>query len=132
MAFTWNGNPRNSTIEAIRFEINDIVEAKAKFTDAEIEYAYSIEKTILGASARLCEILAAKYAEEASRSLGPLRVELGSITKNYSNKAKELRKRATAYGTPYCGNISKEKAKVFEEDSDINQPVFKKDLMTND
>lgn len=132
MTFTWNGDPANSNLEAIRFHIDDKVEASAKFNDAEIDYAYDQEGSIYGAAAMLCEQLAAKYAEKAlTRSLGPMRIDLTNLSKTYELKAEKFRKRTQAYATPYAGNISKTDEERWEDDTDIKQPIFKKDMHTN-
>jgi len=131
MAFTWNGDPAASTLEAIRWHIDDIVEANAKFTDAEINYAYAQEGSVFGAAALLCEQLASKYAEDVSRSLGPLRIDLTALAEKYEAKAANFRKRAQAYATPYAGNISETDEESWEDDSDIKQPIFEKDMHTN-
>lgn len=131
MAFTWTGNPGASTIEAIRWYIDDIVSATAKFQDAEITYAYNQEKSILGAAALLCEQLAANYAGEVSRTLGPMRIDLSAMAEKYEKKAVNYRKRAQAFAAPYAGNISKTDEEVWEDNSDIKQPIFEKDMHTN-
>ena len=131
MVFTWTGDPAASTIEAIRWYIDDIVSSDAKFQDAEINYAYDQEKSILGAAALLCEQLAANYAGEVSRSLGPMRIDLTSLAEKYERKAVEYRKRAQAFAAPYASNISKADEEVWEDNSDIKQPIFEKDMHTN-
>lgn len=131
MAFTWTGNPAASTIEQIRWEINDTDSANPKFQDHEIQYAYDQEHTILKAAARLCEQLASKYADDVDRSLGPLRLSLGKKVDAYRQKARDLRRRAAAYATPYAGGISKADELVFENDSDLNQPNFEIGMMDN-
>jgi hypothetical protein len=132
MAFTWNGDPAASTLEEIRWHIGDIVEANAKFTDAEINYAYDEEGTVLGAAALLCEQLAATYAESVSRALGPLRVELSNLMEQYEKKAEKFRKRAQALtGTPYAANISQTDEEAWEDNTDIKQPIFEKGMHDN-
>jgi len=131
MAFTWTGNPAASTIEKIRWEIGDIDQANAKFTDAEIQYAYDQEHTVFKAAARLCEQLATKYADQVDRSLGPLRVSLSQKADFYYKRARELRKRDMAYAEPYGGGISKAKEEAFEADSDLNQPYFETGIHDN-
>ena len=132
MTFTWTGDTAASTLEAIRWEIDDIDSANAKFQDAEINYAYAQEGTVLSAAARLCEQLATKYAGEASRSLGPLHVDLETLSGKYKDRAIQLRKRDMVHAEPYCGGISETKEETFEDDSDLIQPTFEKDMMKNE
>ena len=132
MAFTWTGDPAASDIEAVRWEIYDTVEASAKFQDAEIQYAIDQEYTIYNAAARLCEQLQVRYTDAASRTMGPLKVDMGDLAKTYAEKAKALRKRAVVYGKPYAGGESKAKEELFEADSNLKQPIFSKGMMDND
>ena len=132
MAFTWTGNPAASTIEKIRFEINDKDSTNPKFQDAEIEYAYDEEHSIFGAAARLCEQLATRYSDAADRTMGPLRVNMTSRASAYMAKAEMLRKRMGKYAEPYVGGISEAKKAVFEEDSDLIQPTFTKGMHDNE
>jgi len=133
MAFTWGGDPANSNLEAIRFLIDDTASANAKFQDAEVNYAYSEEGSVYGAAAMLCEQLAAKYSlAGTNRSLGPLRVDLSEIAANYEKKAALYRKRAAVYASPYGGGISKTDEELYEDDSDIKQPIFEKDMHKNE
>jgi hypothetical protein len=134
MSFTWTGDPAASTIEAIRWEVVDIVnttQAPCKFQDSEVQYAYDQEHSILCAAARLCEQLSVRYSDASDRTMGPLRVSMTEKSSLYADKAKMLRRRAMIYAEPYAGGVSKAKDAIFEEDSDLNQPDFKKGMMDN-
>jgi len=131
MSFTWTGDPANSNLEAIRWHIDDTASSNAKFQDAEINYAYAEEHSVLGAAALLCEQLAAKYSGEANRSLGPMSISLSALSSQYAQKAIDLRKRSTAFAAPYAGNISKTDEENWEDDSDNKQATFEKDMHTN-
>ena len=131
MAFTWTGDPGASEIEAVRWEINDIDSTKPKFQDAEIQYALDQESSKYNAAARLCEQLQVRYTDAASRTMGPLKVDMGAQAKTYAEKAKALRKRAVAYGKPYAGGASIAKEELFEADSNLKQPIFEKGMMDN-
>lgn len=131
MAFTWTGDPAASTIEKIRWEINDIDSTSAKFQDAEIQYAYNQEHSIFNAAARLCEQLQARYSDASSRTMGPLKVDMSELAKMYAYKARALRKRSGVWGKPYVGGQSDAKEEIFEDDSDLKQPIFSKGMMDN-
>jgi hypothetical protein len=131
MAFTWTGDPSASTIEKIRWEIHDIDSGTAKFQDAEIEYAYEIEGSILGAAARLCEVLQVRYSDASSRTMGPLRVDMSNMANLFANKAKDLRKKIMGKAQPYVGGYDVTKEETFEDDSNLIQPSFEKGMMDN-
>lgn len=132
MAFTWSGDPSASVIEAIRWEINDIDSEHAKFQDAEIEHAYDQEHSVFNAAARLCEQLQVRYCETASRTMGPLKVDMSNLADLYKDKAKRLRKRAVAFAAPYVGGLSDAKKDTFEDDTDLIQPIFEKGIHDNE
>ena len=135
MPFTWTGNPAASTVEKIRWEIGDTVDtvqSPCKFQDAEINYAYDQEHSILKAAARLCEQLAVRYSDASDRTMGPLRISMTEKSGLYAAKAKGLRKRSMAYAEPYVGGISKTREDIFETDSDLIQPTFGKGMMDNE
>jgi len=131
MAFTWTGDPAASDIEAVRWEINDIDSTNAKFQDAEIQYALDQEYSVFSASARCCETLQAKYSDAATRTMGPLKVDMNNLAAMYATKARNLRRRAVAFATPYVGGISKTRETTYEDDSDLIQPVFEEGMMDN-
>ena len=131
MAFTWTGDPAASDIEKVRWEVYDIDSTNAKFQDAEIQYAIDQEYTIFNAAARLCEQLQGRYTDAKSRTMGPLKVDMGDLAKTYAEKAKALRKRAIVYGKAYAGGASIAKEELFEADSSLKQPIFSKGMMDN-
>jgi len=131
MVFTYTGNPDASIIEQIRWEIGDTDSTNPKFQDAEIQYAYDQEHSIYAASARLCEQLATKYADQVDRSLGPLSVKLTQKIDFYTKRAKELRLHGAKYATPYVGGVSKDKEELFEDDTDLIQPYFEVGMHDN-
>ena len=132
MTFTWTGDPSASTIEQVRAEIFDTDSTNALFTDEWIEYVLTLEHTVLNTAARLCEQLSVKYSSAVSRAIGPLRVDLSDKAKFYAERAKELRKRGMRFAEPYVGGISDAKETIFEQDSDIKQPIFSKGMMDNE
>lgn len=100
MAWTYSGDPANSTLDAIRFEMGDTDSADPLVNDEEINYAYTQEGTIKQAAARCLETLANKYARYASRKLGPIKEELDGISKAFASQARELRRSAAGDSTP--------------------------------
>ncbi len=130
MAFTWTGDPSASVVESIRWEIGDTDEDSPKFQDAEIEYAYNLEGSILGAAARCFEQLAARYADEVDKALGPLRINLSDKARAYSAKARALRA-AVAAGEIFSGSLKKDTKGDDRADRDLVQPIFKKEMMKN-
>jgi len=132
MTWTYTEDPENVTRDAVRLNYGDIDTNNQLLQDAEVDYAYAEEKSVLAAAARCCEILAAKFSELAdNRKLGSLSITFSEKSQRFAYKARDLRKRAMAYAIPYVGGISDAKEETFEDDSDLIQPVFERDMMKN-
>jgi len=99
MTWTYGGNPATSTIDAIRLEIGDTIEEEQLLQDEELEYFYEEEGSILGAAARACEAIAAKFSREADLKVGELSLSASQKAKHYQEKAKVLRERAQKKGS---------------------------------
>lgn len=78
-----------TTIGQVRFEIGDTDPSRAKFTDAEISYA-ATGRSVIGAAAALCEVLATKYAEAADFDVDGAKVNLSALSRAYAERARRL------------------------------------------
>ena len=99
MTWTYGGNPAASVIDAIRLEIGDTIEDEQLLQDEELEYFYEEEGSVLGAAARACEAIAAKFAREADLKVGDLSLSASQKAEHYREKAKVLRERAKKKGS---------------------------------
>ena len=131
MSWTYTADPENVTRDAVRLNFGDIDTNNQLLQDSEVDYAYAEEDSVLAAAARCCEILATKFADAVDRKLGSLSVALSQKAEKYSTKAKELRARDMAYAKPYAGGTSDATEETYEDDSDLIQPVFERDMMKN-
>lgn len=93
MAATYTGNPATSERDQVRFLVGDTDTKNFLFTDEEIDWLLSEEGSPLAAAARACEILATRFAREANTAVGELRVDLASLSEQYAERAKDLRRR---------------------------------------
>ena len=131
MTTTYTGT-LDSLLEKVRFEFGDKA-VPFKFTDEEILYVIDQEhNSVLNSTARLCEVYATKCSDEASRTMGPLRIELKERIKSYLDRAKALRKRSGLYALPYAGGIYVSDEESFEENTSLIQPSFSNKLMDNE
>lgn len=83
----------------VRLEIGDTDTTAAELLDEEIAYFLSTEGSVLGAAARACEALAAKYARQFDFQTDDQSFKRSQISKAYADKAKELRARAGGVST---------------------------------
>jgi hypothetical protein len=117
MAFTYTGDPRISTKDAVRFEIQDTNPAAPLLTDEEVMFALTVEgvntpdestqSEILEAGAHCMEALARRFAALADRQSGTLKIVSTKRAAQYDERAKDLRLRAQELHAPYAGGISR-------------------------
>jgi hypothetical protein len=115
----------------VRFELGDTLLAEAKMTDTEIEYALSIEGSVIRAAARCAESLAARYAGKDSSRVVQAQWSQANLFKKYSELAIRLRKRCTGRGSFIMPSISRAEKDENHSDTDIVQPRFYRDQFTN-
>jgi hypothetical protein len=131
MTTTYTGT-LDSLLEKVRFEFGDKA-IPFKFTDEEILYVIAEEHdSVFNSTARLCEIYATLCSDAASRTMGPLRIELKDRVKSYLDRAKELRAKAYQLAKPYAGGIYVSDEDTFEADTSLKQPTFSNNLMDNE
>ncbi len=117
MGFTYKGTPGESTLEAVRFEIQDINPAAPLLEDDEITYALTIEGVnspvnssqteVLEAGAHCMEALSRRFAALADRSTGTYKVVSTKRAAVYAERALDLRRRAQELHAPFAGGISR-------------------------
>lgn len=129
MVSTYSGNPNSSDIDTVRFEVGD---TKSKFllSDEEIQFAVDQEATLLGAAARCCEVLARRFSRDADVELGPQRIKASQRASAFAARAKELRGKTAAMNAPYAGNMSKSDEQLDKLNTNLKQPKFKIDIMS--
>lgn len=116
MEWTYS-DPRTSTKDAVRFEIQDINPHAPLLDDREILFALTVEgvnlpeastqSEVLEAGAHCMEALARRFAALADRQSGTLKIGSTKRAAQYSERAKELRLRAQELHAPYAGGISR-------------------------
>jgi hypothetical protein len=128
MGWSYSGDPVNSDLDKVRFEIGDTDSTDQQLQDEEIEYTISAEPSLLAAAARCCEVLSRKFSRLADNRLGPQQVWASQRSVAYAERAKELRSKSSALGGLYVGGLDKNEELL---DQDLRQPAFKRDLMSN-
>lgn len=89
MTFTYSGTPSASQRDAIRFLLNDTDSTDVLLQDEEISYLISTWSNTYEAARGGAEVIASRFTRDAdniSKTVGDI-----SISKSFSNKAKEYR-----------------------------------------
>jgi len=128
MPWSYSGDPASSDKDAVRFEVGDTDHNDQLLQDGEIEYAISLEPSLLAAAARCCEVLARRFSRQADFRLGPQAVSASQRAEAFAARAKELRTKAASLGGIYVGGIDRNEERL---DRDLRQPAFKRNLMSN-
>lgn len=118
MTWTYTSNPQDVELDALRLEIGDTDQSYPLLQDEEINYLQAQESGFFAAAAHCCEVISAKLAREADRSMGPVQVSLSQQSKGYAEQAKRLRKKAGVYKEPLADIVT--------------ESIFTKGMMDNE
>jgi len=85
----------STDIGKVRFEVSDMDPDNAKFADDQISYALT-NRTVVGAAAVLCGVLATRYAEAADMMVDMAQVRMAHVSASYAAREKRLLERDDA------------------------------------
>jgi hypothetical protein len=126
---TWTyTDPSANTRDAIRFLVGDTNTNDQLVTDAEIAYISATYTNVYVAAAEICDAIAAKYARQADTRNGELSVSASQRAKAYLDLSKKLRGKATMDATIWVGGRDIVDDETSAEDTNINQPMFKRGM----
>lgn len=133
MSWSYSGDPADSDKDQVRFRVGDTDTTDQLVSDEEILWAISAEPSTIYASALILENLAARFARQANKWVGDLRLELSDRAKAYERQAKQLRQQAsiTSGGIPFAGGISISDKDSYRDDTDRVRPSFHRDMFIN-
>lgn len=97
MTWTYTGDPRSSSTDAVHFLIGDTNPTDQLVADEEILYLLAVNSPILAAAAA-CETLASKFARMVDSQVGDVSLKASSRSKQYGDMAIALRARAAREG----------------------------------
>lgn len=139
MTFTYSSTSLSTSLAKVRLEIGDttasdgVLPGGTNLTDEEINRYLAVDSNIYAAAALICQMLATRWAREATKSLGDYSLNASDISKAYALRAVELSRRAATGGTGvssglYAGGISQDRKDTVEDDSDRAIPAFSREL----
>lgn len=129
MAFTYSGDPATSARDALRFTLQDTVEALALFQDAELDYALAEHSDNVNTAAiALCLTLSLRFAQELDRAVDRVS-ESGTAARAqfYRDLHDTLRARGAVLAGLRIGGRRHSEKEALESNPDAVQPEFKKD-----
>lgn len=133
---TWSYNLSiiaNSSKDAVRLLIGDVVACDPQMQDEEIAYLVGLRGSLYGAAAECCRAMAAKFSRSVDQQGGTSKVFYSQMAKAYTLKSIEFDNKATMFGsgTPYAGGISLSDKQIQDLNDDRVPPAFTKGIMDN-
>ena len=125
MAWTYGGDPSNSTREAVRFWCGDTDTNDQLLTDAEVDYILTLESKVIQAAATACEMIASEFARQADTKNGALSVSASQRAKAYERRASLLRSKVNREVEVFAGGLTISGKDSLEESTTDVQPGFK-------
>lgn len=132
MSFSYSGDPSKSTKDYVRFLVGDTNANSPELHDAEILHVINEEGNALLAAAACATALQAKYSKLTDESVGGVSKSYSQRAEAFKNLATSLRRRnSERCVAPYAGGISKSEKQSNEDNTDLVESSFTKDLHEN-
>ena len=132
MAWTYSGNPADSTLDAIRFIIGDTDTNDQLLNDAEIEYFIVQHSTVNRTASEAARAVSAKFARLMSRSIGGLQADFAAKYRQYAELADDLiTKEETEPVSPFASGWKRDAKEARMEDTHREPLAIRKGSMDN-
>jgi len=131
MPMTWTYTGPVDDTGKVRLAIGDTDSTDKQLYDEEIAYQLTLG-SVQSAAASCARLIAAKYARQMNKAVGPFRIEAAARYDHYMGLAAELESQmATAGVAAFAGGISIADKAAREDDSDRVPPAFTRALFDN-
>lgn len=121
--------------DKVRLYIGDTDQSDQLMQDEELDGLLTIYPRPIAAAAFACQTIAAKFSRYASKSVGPLSIQLQQRADAYNKQAdlyREMSGGGAAASGPvpkiYVGGISQSDKDTVEEDDDRTEPAFAREM----
>lgn len=111
MSWSYSGDPSDSTLDEVRFLIQDADDSEPLISDEELTYLIDkympqVDSAYYVGSAA-CEILAARFAREVTYSADGINIQISQLQQQYKQLAEDLRDqyKTTRIGGPDVGGV---------------------------
>lgn len=129
--WTYPGDPNGSDLYKVRFLVGDTDSTDKQLSDEEILWMLSEYSTVRKAAAECARALAGKYARNADKAVGDLRISASQRSKHYNDLAVSLALQALLVATPSYGGVSVSDKQANEQDTDLVSPSFRRGVHDN-
>lgn len=126
MSFSYSGNPGQSALDAVRFNVGDTDARRPQLQDGEV--LYCLEQAggdIQAASITACEAIIAQLSRLCDQSVGSVSKSFSQLLGNYKEVLGNLRRIASSSGgIPIIGGISHAANALPYHNPDYVRPQF--------
>jgi hypothetical protein len=127
--WSYGNDPLKNDVDAVRFSIGDTYPDDKQISDCEIKFLLSKEGNVLEASICAVQSLIALYARDFDNKSKSMSAQ---VTANYRLMLASLKeKRSNNLSPIYAGGLTISDKKTNEENSDVVQPMFTRELDDN-
>lgn len=126
MTWSYSGNPASSSLDEVRFLIGDTDTNNQLTTNEAITWALAQTPNTYDAAALVANSIAAVYAKQMSKTVGPLTIRYAERRDAYYALAKSLlAMKSTASGRAALGRITPINGSQKSETTDVHyNPIF--------
>lgn len=125
---SYSGNLDTSDLDWVRFRIGDTDTTDEQVSDTEITALLTVYGSKEAAAYEAARGLASKYARQATKAVGDLKINLSDLHKQFLAIAADIKKTiATNSAVPLAGGISKSRKETVQADTDRVRPRFRRD-----
>jgi len=113
----------------VRFLCGDTDSTDPLLQDEEIDYLLTVYPNARDAAASACDAIASKFSRQADQSTGDISTSYSQRAKMYAERAATLRSAAgDRSAVAYAGGISISDMSTDQNDTDVVQPAFTRNL----
>ena len=121
---SWTYDPTLATdLDKVRFNVGDTDTNVQQISDEEITALLASEGSVINASIRILGNFISKYSLRANETVGRISVQYSGIV---DNLRKSLDNLSAQNASIYCGGLTKSGKAVYQDNTDLVQPVFKR------
>jgi len=133
MAWTYSGDPSDSTRDAVRFLIGDTDTTDQLISDEEVDYLVELHGTLSRSASEAARSIAAKFARLMNRSIGGLSADFSQKYQHYMELAESLITNEEAFPvSPFISGYRRGAKETRELDSDRETTFGRKGIHDNE
>jgi hypothetical protein len=132
MAWTYNSDPMNNKVDAVRLKIGDTDATNPLLQDEEINYFLSDNPSVQEAAIASALAIAAKFSVLTDSASGKYRENCSQKAAAFIKLAERLRAERTTVALPYAGGLTSSDKEMARHNMDRVGTAFSRGMMGNE